>query len=89
MIKETKYKKDSLEQRELRWIAEKIFANGKITNVSHSSYKINKYTTPDEEWTYVLNGHVCYTIKNESFPVTYYIHMTGLEISEIIENIQL
>lgn len=76
-------------QEELQQLAKQIFAFGKITDTNHFCYTT---TNPDqggcgEAPAAIKYGGVCYTVKSESFPVKYYIHMSGFTVTNITEEI--
>ena len=73
---------------ELKKLAQQIFSNGSITETYHQSYGTNDPAiTHGDEWATVLDGGVAYTVECEGLPVKYVIHMTGFEVSEIIEEV--
>ena len=84
-----KWAKNGLRPDELKQLAQKIFAGGTITETFHQTTGTNDpAVTHGEEWATILNGGVCYTVECEGLPIKYWIHMTGFEVSEIIEQIQ-
>lgn len=83
-----KWAKNGMRPDELKKLAQNIFSNGTITNTYHQAYGTNDpAVTHGDEWATVLNGGVAYTVECEGLPVKYVIHMTGFEVSEIIEEI--
>lgn len=83
-----KWAKNGMRPEELKKLAQQIFSNGTITNTYHQAYGTNDpAVTHGDEWATVLNGGVAYTVECEGLPVKYVIHMTGFEVSEIIEEI--
>lgn len=80
--------KNGMRPEELKKLAQQIFSNGTITSTYHQAYGTNDpAVTHGDEWATVLNGGVAYTVECEGLPVKYVIHMTGFEVSEIIEQI--
>lgn len=83
-----KWAKNGMRPEELKKLAQQIFSNGAVTSVYHQSYGTNDPdVTHGDEWATVYNGGVAYTVECEGLPVKYVIHMTGFEVSEIIEEI--
>lgn len=83
-----KWAKNGMRPEELKKLAQQIFSNGTITNTCHQAYGTNDpAVTHGAEWATVLNGGVAYTVECEGLPVKYVVHMTGFEVSEIIEEI--
>lgn len=83
-----KWAKNGMRPEELKKLAQQIFSNGTITKTYHQAYGTNDpAVTHGDEWATVLNGGVAYTVECEGLPVKYVIHMTGFEVSEIIEEI--
>lgn len=83
-----KWAKNGMRPEELKKLAQQIFRNGTITKTYHQAYGTNDPdVTHGDEWATVLNGGVAYTVECEGLPVKYVIHMTGFEVSEIIEEI--
>lgn len=83
-----KWAKNGMRPEELKKLAQNIFSNGTITNVYHQAYGTNDpAVTHGDEWATVLDGGVAYTVECEGLPVKYVIHMTGFEVSEIIEEV--
>ncbi len=83
-----KWAKNGMRPEELKKLAQQIFSNGVITNTYHQAYGTNDpAVTHGAEWATVLSGGVAYTVECEGLPVKYTIHMTGFEVSEIIEEI--
>lgn len=80
--------RNGLRPDELRRLAKKIFAAGKITSVFHHTYGTNDpVVTHGAEWGTVLSGTAAYTVECDGLPIKYDIHMNGFEVTEIIENI--
>lgn len=83
-----KWAKNGMRPEELKKLAQQIFDNGTITGTYHQAYGTNDpAVTHGDEWATVLNGGVAYTVECEGIPVKYVIHMTGFEVTEIIEEI--
>ena len=83
-----KWAKNGMRPEELKKLAQQIFSNGVITSTYHQAYGTNDpAVTHGDEWATVRNGGVAYTVECEGLPVKYVIHMTGFEVSEIIEEI--
>lgn len=83
-----KWAKNGMRPEELKKLAQNIFSNGTITNVYHQAYGTNDpAVTHGDEWATVLDGGAAYTVECEGLPVKYVIHMTGFEVSEIIEEV--
>lgn len=86
--KSCRWAKNGMRPEELKKLAQNIFSNGTITGTYHQSYGTNDpEVTHGEDWATVQNGGVAYTVECDGIPVKYIIHMTGFEVSEIIEQI--
>lgn len=81
--------KGGLKQEEMQDLAKKIFAMGKIKKAFHQGYGTNcPDQTHGDEWINVLDGGVAYDVECDGLPVSFVIHMTGFEVTEIIEKIK-
>jgi hypothetical protein len=73
-------------QHELQCLAKDIFAFGKIEEVTHHGC-----TTihPNGDRIDRETGSMCFKVKSEDVPVTYWVHVSGFRIAEIIEEAAL
>lgn len=98
MAEITLYSKDPQHnntQDDLQRLAKHIFSYGKIESVYHFKYGTNnpeqlKYSNNEfvNVFVNVEDGGVCYIVVCEGFPVKFFIHMRGFEVTSITEEIE-
>lgn len=83
------WSKGGLKQEELNDLAKEIFTGGKVIEVHHNGYSTNNplQTKGSEEMVSVADGRVCYVVECDGFPVKFWIHMRGFNVTEIIESV--
>ena len=74
-----------LRQEELQRLAQKIINSCEIEEVHHQGYGTSIDCKDGEDFRHVENGSLCMSFKTK-FGIKYYIHMSGCEVNEIIED---